>query len=240
MAEVTKNPPLNSYYIALAASCFGWSETALHLAFLVPAVAAVLGTYFLAARFCAQPLLAALATLLCPVFLVSSTTVMCDTMMLAFWVWAVVLWLRSAESGSHVLAILSACLIAAAALTKYFAVVSLVPLLLAYSLLRWPRVGWRVLYLSIPVAVLLGYDLIMRSLYGHSPLFGAGSYALTIGRRGKLSVSRRRHALFYRRVPGDGNLLCAAALVSTGFGGRLLRDGADGWAAFLRKMPGRL
>ena len=85
-----------------------------------------------------QPLLAALATLLCPVFLVSSTTVMSDTMMLAFWVWAMIFWLRSAEGGSHVLALLSACLIAVAALTKYFAV-ALVPLLLAYSLLRRPR-----------------------------------------------------------------------------------------------------
>ncbi len=166
MAEVTENPPLNSYYIALAASCFGWSETALHLAFLVPAVAAILGTYFLAVRFCTQPLLAALATLLCPVFLVSSTTLMCDTMLLTFWVWAVLLWLQGMESGSHSFAILSACLIAAAALTKYFGL-ALVPLLLAYSLLRWPRVRWRVLYLLIPVAVLFGYDSVMHSLYGH-------------------------------------------------------------------------
>ena len=101
MADVTQNGPLASYYIALAASGLGWSETALHLAFLVPAVAAVVGTYFLAVRLCTKPLAAALATLLCPVFMVSSTTVMCDTMMLAFWVWAVVLWLRSAEGGSN-------------------------------------------------------------------------------------------------------------------------------------------
>jgi hypothetical protein len=177
MAEEATNPPLTSYYIALAASCLGWSETALHLAFLVPAVAAVLGTYFLALRFCSEPLLAALATLLCPVFLISSTTLMCDIMMLAFVVWAVVLWLRSAEGGSRVFALLSACLLAAATLTKYFAV-SFIPLLLVYSLLRWPRVGWRVLYLAIPVGVFLVYDLTMRSLYGHSHLYGAGWYAL--------------------------------------------------------------
>ncbi len=179
LSEVVNNPPLASYYAALVASCFGWSETALHLAFLVPAVAAVLGTYFLAVRFCAEPLLAALATLLCPVFLISSTTLMCDIMMLAFMVWAVVLWLRSADGGSHVPAILSACLVAAASVTKYFAVISLVPLLLAYSLLRWPRVGWRVLYLAIPIAAFLGYDWAIRSLYGHSPLCWVGSYALT-------------------------------------------------------------
>ncbi|MGW8257924.1 MAG: hypothetical protein ACWGMZ_10600, partial [Thermoguttaceae bacterium] len=66
MAEVTQNGPLGSYYIALAASCLGWSELALHLAFIIPAAAVVLGTYFLAVRLCTNPLLAALATALCP------------------------------------------------------------------------------------------------------------------------------------------------------------------------------
>ena len=138
---IAKSGPLTSYYLALAASCLGWSEPALHIAFLVPAVAAILGTYFLAARLCAHPTLAALATLFCPAFLVCSTGVMADTMTLALSVWSVALWLRSAESGSHFCAFLSACLIAAASVTRYAAIVSLMPLLLAYSLLRWPRVA---------------------------------------------------------------------------------------------------
>ncbi len=180
MAEVNQNGPLVSYYIALAASCVGWSEIALHLAFLFPALAAVLGTYFLAARFCTRPLLAALATLLCPVFLVSSTTLMCDVMMLAFWVWAVFLWVRGTERGSHLSLALAACMIAAAAVTKYSGV-ALIPLLLAYSLLNWPRIRWRLLYLAISVALLLAYDVAMHRLYGHSVLYGAGSYALSFG-----------------------------------------------------------
>ena len=177
MADVTQNGPLGSYYIALAASCLGWSEVAIHLALLVPAVAAVVGTYFLAARFCTNPLLAALATLLCPVFMVSSTTIMCDVILVAFWVWAVVLWLRGMDSGSAVSLICAACMIAAAAVTKYFGA-ALIPLLLAYSLLRWRGLQWQALYLAIPVVVLVAYDWGMRSLYGHSPLFGAGCYAL--------------------------------------------------------------
>jgi 4-amino-4-deoxy-L-arabinose transferase-like glycosyltransferase len=80
---VTDNPPLASYYLALAAGVLGWSEVALHFAFLLPAVAAILGTHRLARRFCSLPMLAALATLFTPVFLVSGTTVMCDVMMLA-------------------------------------------------------------------------------------------------------------------------------------------------------------
>ena len=176
MSDVTQNPPLACYFIALAAGCLGWSEAALHIAFMLPAVAVVLGTYFLALRFCGKPLVAALATAFCPVFMVSNVTVMCDTLMLAFWMWAVISWLRGMGGGNRVFPILSACLIAAAVLTKYFAI-ALVPLLLAYSLLRWQRIGWRILYLLIPIVAVLLYDSVTRSLYGRSMFLGAGSYA---------------------------------------------------------------
>src|SRR5437763_15786889 len=39
MSEVTQNPPLASYYMALVGSVAGWSERALHLAFLLPTLA---------------------------------------------------------------------------------------------------------------------------------------------------------------------------------------------------------
>jgi len=70
MFSIMQNPPLNAYYIALAAKFLGWSELAIHGAFLVPAVAAVLGTFFLAQRLSGSPLLGALLTLFMPVFLV--------------------------------------------------------------------------------------------------------------------------------------------------------------------------
>src|SRR6266545_8185785 len=38
MSTVTKNPPLAAYYSALVGMVAGWSERALHLAFLLPAV----------------------------------------------------------------------------------------------------------------------------------------------------------------------------------------------------------
>lgn len=66
----------------------------------LPALGVVGGTYRLAQRLCGRPLLAALATLLTPVFLVSSTNVMCDTLMLCLWVWAVVWWDRGLVQGS--------------------------------------------------------------------------------------------------------------------------------------------
>ena len=77
MWDVTKNPPLACYYLAVAAAILGWSEVALHFAMLLPAVAAILGTYRLARRLCQRPVLAACTTLFTPVYLVSSTSVMC-------------------------------------------------------------------------------------------------------------------------------------------------------------------
>src|SRR5262249_2918688 len=59
IAEITKNPPLASYYLALLAGAFGWSEAALHLGFLLLAAAAALAAYFVARELCGHPLLAA-------------------------------------------------------------------------------------------------------------------------------------------------------------------------------------
>src|SRR6185369_11235314 len=74
MSQVTRNPPLAVYYLALVGAVFGWSEAALHAGFLLPAVALVLGTYSLARSFCSRFEWAALATVTAPVFLVSSTS----------------------------------------------------------------------------------------------------------------------------------------------------------------------
>jgi 4-amino-4-deoxy-L-arabinose transferase-like glycosyltransferase len=91
MSEITKNPPLACYYLAAIGSIAGWSERALHLGFLLPAIVLVLGTYRLSMRFTRSPLVAAAAALLTPGVLVSASSVMCDVMMLAFWIWAAVL-----------------------------------------------------------------------------------------------------------------------------------------------------
>jgi 4-amino-4-deoxy-L-arabinose transferase-like glycosyltransferase len=176
MYEVTQNPPLACYYLALAGSLFGWSELALHLAFLVPALAVLWATYRLAELFGADPLLAALATLLTPVFLVSSTSVMCDTIMLALWVWSVVLWERGRRDGRPGLLYAAGLTIALCALTKYFGM-ALIPLLLAYSLAA--RQSWRHWLgpLLLAALILAGYHVLTDRLYGHGLLVNAARYA---------------------------------------------------------------
>jgi 4-amino-4-deoxy-L-arabinose transferase-like glycosyltransferase len=176
MWEVTQNPPLACYYLAVAAGVLGWNEIALHAALLLPALAVILGTHRLARSFCGRPMFAAFVTLFAPAFLVSSTTVMCDVLMLAFWVWSVVFWVEGTRRDSPWQLSGAALLIALAALTKYYGA-CLVPLLAAFSVIRNCRLGSWSACLLIPLAALITYAWITRALYGHALLSDAANYA---------------------------------------------------------------
>jgi len=176
MWQVTKNPPLTSYYIAFGAYFVGWGERALHLAFLIPAIAVVLGTYFLAHKLCARPVLACLAGLITPVFILSSTTLMCDVMMLAFWVWAIFLWIRATERNQHLAFALPAILTALCALTKYYGM-SLIILLPVYTFVKNRKIGVWLIYLLIPILILLLYQWKTQALYGCGLLLDSGVFA---------------------------------------------------------------
>ena len=182
MSEVTKNPPLTSYYIAALAAVAGYREWVLHLAFLLPAVVAIIGTYLLAERMCRRPLVASLCTLFTPAFIVSSSNVMSDTLMLALWVVAMVLWMTGMERRSWILLTLSGLSIALCSLAKYFGM-SLIPLLLLYSALRERRITWTVAYLLVPAVLLGAYQWATNELYGRGLLLDAASYA-TVARTG--------------------------------------------------------
>ena len=176
MSAVTKNPPLASYYGAVVGYFAGWSERAFHLAFLLPALGIILGTYRLARRFCRTPLLAAAAALLTPGFLVSAGTVMCDTMMLAFWIFAIIFWIDGLEPIKPLYLSAAGLMIAAGALTKYFGM-SLIPLLLVYTLVRQRRLGSWAWFFLIPVVVLAGYQMWTGAYYGRGLLLDAAQYA---------------------------------------------------------------
>jgi len=164
--EVTKNPPLVSYYIALASLPFGFGEVPLHIAFLIPALAASLGTYYLAREVSTHPLIATLASLLTPAFLVSSSTIMVDVTMLAFWVWSVVLWIWGIKNNKLWILCLSAIIAGLSALSKYYGI-CLVPLLFCFTLAEKRSLGWWVFPLLIPIAMMGMYDLLTYNFYGH-------------------------------------------------------------------------
>jgi hypothetical protein len=173
------NPPLVSYFLAGVAGLFGWSEIVLHLACLAVAYLAALGVYSLARMWCQRPLLATVIAIFTPAFLVSSTTLMCDVMMLGFWIWALVLWERALGGERSVWQFIGAGALAGlAVLTKYSAI-DLLPLLLLLGVLRTRKPGWWLLGLAVPVLMLGGYELVTMRMYGRGLFSAAVRYAHT-------------------------------------------------------------
>lgn len=176
MSTVTMNPPLACYYAALIGWMGGWSERVLHIGFLLPAIAMALGTYALARRLTNLPLFATAAALLTPGIIVSATSVMCDTLMLAFWLWAIVFWIKGTAPENLKMYAAASLLIGAAAMTKYYGL-SLLPLLFAYSLLKQRRIGKWCWFLLPPVLVLMWYQFWTHALYRHGMLGAAIRFA---------------------------------------------------------------
>lgn len=194
--EIIKNPPLASYYIALVAFFAGFGERALHIAFIIPAVASALGTYLLASRLTRLPFWAALAGVFTPVFMVSANTVMSDVMMLAFFIWAVVFWMRGLERDEHSAFFLAGVFIVLAALTKYFAV-SLIPLLVLYAIVSRPRsIRW-VLWICLPIALLALYQYATGVIYGKGLLLDATIYASKVSGEGTGGIEKTFVALLF-------------------------------------------
>jgi 4-amino-4-deoxy-L-arabinose transferase-like glycosyltransferase len=178
MWECNFNPPLMSYLLAGVASLFGWHEIVLHLAGLMIALAAVMGIYSLARLWCGQPLLATLIAMFTPAFLVSGTTLMCDVLMLALWVWALVFWERALNDAQARWQFIGAgTLVGLAVLTKYSALLLFPILLPILSILRTRKLlGWWWLGLVVPLLMAAGYDWITAKMYGRGLLFAsAGS-----------------------------------------------------------------
>jgi hypothetical protein len=209
MAYETRNPPLASYYSAAAAVFVGWSERALHLAFLLPALATILGTYRLAQRLTNSPLLAAMATLLTPGFLVSANSVMCDTMALALWLWAIIFWIEGLEPQKPSYLAISAVLITLCALTKYFGI-ALIPLLAVYSLARQRRFGSWAWYLLLPILALTGYQHWTKAVYGLRMITFAAHIAT--------GVRQGRHASILANALVDLGFVGGCALSALTFG----------------------
>lgn len=179
MSGVTQNPPLACYYLAIFGSLFGWSEAVLHGSLLLPAMAVVLGAHRLAGHFCKHPLFVAFLTLFAPVFLISSTTLMCDVLMLAFWTWALIFWIEGTEKKRTGHIAFAAVLMTLAALTKYFGA-CLLPLVAAWSIAGKRPVKEWLGWLALPLGALVAYQLATRALYGHGLLTGAASYVSAV------------------------------------------------------------
>lgn len=173
---VNQNPPGVAYYLAVVGTLFGWSERALHAAMLLPAAMVGWGCYRLAQHLCPYPLTAALTSVLTPVFLVSAGTLMSDVLMLAFYVWAVALWIEGLEGNRRCWLALAGLLVALAGLTKYIGL-SLFVLLGLYGWLHQRRLGAWLFYLLAAFVPVMAFELYTCHLYGHGLIGGAINYS---------------------------------------------------------------
>jgi 4-amino-4-deoxy-L-arabinose transferase-like glycosyltransferase len=223
MWESTHNPPLGSYYIAAVEKLFGMSEVAIHLAFLLPAIGAVLGAWKLATQMGSNGTVAAVATLASPAFLVSSTYVMCDVMTVCFFTWALALWVEGLQNQSQTRFLMASLLVAAAVLTKYFAL-SLFPLLVVCTLAADWRQGLAVFWLLVAVAIIAAYEWLTFYLYGTVHLWHAMFIAVGVD-RGLSRIAQTAVGLsftggsflpivFVAPLIFSKRVLCAAALLA--------------------------
>jgi 4-amino-4-deoxy-L-arabinose transferase-like glycosyltransferase len=243
MWAITDNPPLAGYYFALAGNIFGWSEIGLHWAGLLAALAVILGTHRLALRLSGQPLLAAGAVLSAPVFLASAGTVMCDVLMLAFWIWAVAYWVEGLEDDRPLKIFVAGLLVALALLTKYFGV-ALIPLLAAHGVLQKRRLGGWTAGLLIPLAALGAYEWLTLDRYGHALFSTAAGFAASA--QGELGFSKLTSGLIALAFTGGGMAsalflapsLWRARTMATIIGGTAVLAGAlFGSGLLLHKYP---
>ena len=176
---------------------------------------------------CERPLLATVVAIFTPAFLVSSTTLMCDVLMLAFWIWALVLWERALAKRAKPVAIRREREYwrVLAVLTKYSAM-TLLPLLPILSILRTRKLGWWLLGLAVPLLMLAGYELITARMYGKGLFFAA----VTLCSNSPYRVPRRMESEWNhrsglcRRQPAAVAVLCAVAVATAGVVGRWRRN----------------
>ncbi len=168
--------PATAYYMALVGIIAGWSEPAMHIAFMVPAIALLLGTYAAAKRLCDQPALATVIAWFCPALFVSATSIMTDVWMAACFVWAIALWMRGVDESRFGLLCAAIAAASLAGLMKYFGV-TVIGLLAVYALAqRHPLRRWAPL-LPIPLLVLAGYEALTYALYGQGLVSSTFSFA---------------------------------------------------------------
>ena len=145
--EAMAHPPLVPYAIAaIAASAGGIRERPLHLGFALFAIVAACAMYDLSRRFTRRPLEATLLVVSAPVFLLSAESLMTDMPALALSLGGLALLVRGVDGGSRAQACAAGVLVGLALLTRY-STLTLVPLLLAYALVKgrwraaWPALG---------------------------------------------------------------------------------------------------
>jgi 4-amino-4-deoxy-L-arabinose transferase-like glycosyltransferase len=224
VAPIVYNPPLVSYYMAAIGELFGWSELALHLGFFLFTALSAVGIFRLSGHFTTSPLLATLAAVLTPTFLLSSSTLMLDVPGLACFIWAVHLWIDGLKQDRPRRLLAASLFMCVGVLTKYICLTS-VPLLLVYAVFKRKPLRLWAPYLTLPLLVIGGYALVYHELYGSYPFFSAASFSLA----SKLSNFSLFHDLLVGLAFFGGGLITVLLLTPWCWSNKA----TSGWALYL-------
>ena len=96
-------------------------------------------------------------------------TIMCDVLMLMFWVWALEFWERALDKQNPLLFLSAGVLVGLAVLTKYNAI-TLLPLLPVLGVLRTRRIGWWLAGLAVSLVMVAIYEWMTARMYGRGLL----------------------------------------------------------------------
>ncbi|MFA6001189.1 MAG: glycosyltransferase family 39 protein [Thermoleophilia bacterium] len=168
------HPPLVSSYIAFLINVSGAeSETFLHLGFLIFPLMAAISMYYLARFFTRHALVAALMLIVTPGVMVMSHGLMSDVPGLSLWLTGVTLYLYGLKQKSLVLMTICGLVITTGVFTSY-QVLSVIPLLFAYALIRKELSLLAFIPFALPLSAFASYCVWHFSMLGIFPRFSYG------------------------------------------------------------------
>ena len=171
---IDTHPPLTSSYLALLIYASGGeTEPLLHLGFLIFPLIAAASMYFLARLFTRHAMWAALLLMATPGVMVMSHGLMSDIPGLSLWLASLALYLHGLRHKS--LGLMGACaiVITLGVLTSY-QVLSVIPLLLAYAILRRELSLQSSLPFVLPLSTFISYGVWHWVAVGFPPRFSYG------------------------------------------------------------------
>jgi len=168
------HPPLVSSYLALLINLTGAeSETFLHLGFLIFPLIAAISMYYLARFFTRHALPAALMLIVTPGVMVMSHGLMSDVPGLSLWLAGVTLYLHGLKQKSLGLMTICGLVVTTGVFTSY-QVLSVIPLLFAYALIRKELSLLAFIPFALPLSAFASYCAWHYSQLGIFPRFSYG------------------------------------------------------------------
>jgi len=165
------NPPLVCYIIAIASKIIN-NEFFYHLIFMIPCIFLITGIHKLAELLGSDSFYAGCFAIATPVYMCCAPAIMSDVIMTCFFTWSIIFWIEGEKKNNLRFFLFSSICISLSFLSKYFGITA-APLLFVFSILKNKTVHPKLLFLLIPIAVAIFFEIFTMKLYGQGLLHRA-------------------------------------------------------------------